>query len=96
MGPAPPRAANEVANPVDDRLPDVGLQPSHRSMLETLDVFDGPQEHVLDDVFRVGVASRVARQSSARPLPNRRQSALDQDLCGRLITTLRALEDMQR
>ena len=54
-----------------------------------------PQECILDDVFRVGVAACVARKPPARPPPDRRQRALDQDLRGLLVAVLRPLEDMQ-
>ena len=64
-------------------------------MLEALDAPEGPQEDILDDVFRVGVAACVARQPPARPPPDGRQRALDQNRRRLLVARLRPLEDVQ-
>ena len=64
-------------------------------MLEALDAPEGSQEDILDDVLGVGLAACVARQPAARPPPDRRQRALDQDRRGLLVAGLRPLEDVQ-
>ena len=90
------RSANQIANAIDDGLAEVGLQPSDRPMLEALDASNGSQERILHYVFRIRVAACVARKSSARPAPDGRQRALDQDLRCHFIAALRPLEDVKR
>ena len=105
-GPASLRSANQVANPIDDRLAQVGLQAADGPMLEALDAPEGSQEHVLDDVFGVGVAARVAwavarapsagpaaaraRSGSARPLRRRPAPARGRAASNRLTDRLQA------
>ena len=54
----PPCAAHQIANPIDDALPQVRLQSADRSMLECLDSLQRTKDDVLDDVLGIRIISR--------------------------------------
>src|SRR5687767_876435 len=65
-------------------------------MLEALDAAQCSQEHVLDDIFGVGMTACVAGESPSCPAAYRWERTFDQNSRGRFITTLRPLQDKKR
>jgi len=50
-----------------DGLAQIRLESANRSMLEARNAPERSDERILDDVFGIGVAARVARQPPSRP-----------------------------
>lgn len=91
----PLRPAYQVAHAIDDRLTEVSLETANRPMLKAFDAPQRSQECILDDVLGVPVAACVSGQSPMRPAADRRQRALDENLCGPFVTALGPFEDVQ-
>ena len=60
-----------VANPVDERLPQIRLQRTVVARLEVLDVPERLGERLLHQVFGVPEITGPSRQTSPRPAPQR-------------------------
>ncbi len=56
-----------VADPVQDRLPQVGLKRADTAGLEAVDLLKRSKQGVLDKVVRVGQVARPAGQAAADP-----------------------------
>ena len=71
------------------------MQRTDRVVAELLEMFEGAQEDVLHDIFRVSCAAGVIRESSTRPAPHGWHGPFHQIACRRRITVLRAFQHME-
>src|SRR6185295_8205536 len=72
--------SDRVADPVADRLLQVGPEGMLPAGLEGVDPHEGANERVLDEIRGVGAPSRPARQAPSRPALERRNEAREEDV----------------
>ena len=77
VGGAPDKPPHLVADPVDDRLPQVRLHRADVPRLERVEPRDGVHRGILDEIGRVEMAARGSRQTPMRPALERRQASLE-------------------
>ena len=80
-GSAPP-PAKLIANPVENRLPQVRLQRTSTLRLKELNSLKRVEQGVLYEVLSVGHIARPARQPAARPSAERLQVPIKQNFKG--------------
>src|SRR5204863_4157055 len=74
----PASASDLIADPVDDRDPEVGLHRADMAGLELVEASEDMDGGFLDQVARVAVAARVHRQPPMGPPLQLREAALEE------------------
>ena len=93
---APDEPAHLVADPVDDRLPQVRLHRADVARLERVEARDRAHRRILDEIARVEMAARGSRQAAVRPAFERRQASLEDRLDRRLIARAGTYDQFDR
>jgi hypothetical protein len=89
-------AADVVANAIQHGLAEVRLQRSLTPRLERLQMLKRLEERFLDNVLSVGEVPCPLGEPPPRPPQERRETACEQSVDGRLIARPRALEERAR
>jgi hypothetical protein len=75
-----------VANPIDDRLPEISLHRADMSRLEEVEPFDQIEGGILHQIVGVEAATRDSWQAAVGPALKLRQAPLEERFGGHPVT----------